>query len=486
MAMCHFPLQECFYPGKPVEISLPVIIEFCRLMNKWIDHTTGGNNYNNSKMFNERQKLYNFLGLQHVRELRMTNSGPLMQAQRVNNAIRRYLKLTEEVQFLTSYLTNSLISSKNRHKMTLQMYKHAKEINSKVNYISQYFSQYFKIHECVLPTVIQPKSRTSKPGVNHAVGITYNPMDPIATVYTVTEFDPEWMQLLTTEDHDWVHNIPSAVKADFDTHVRELVSIHKGCVLTEDQFANFPALVGLMVNELRVGKPHVDVIVPGNKNYSDPKYATPNSVVGRCPCHRINGTRCTRLIEFTDDKLVEKIRKYAGLAALSTYDTLMSSVIFGMNSKRIKPTCPNCNTSFTNLCAISDAKHEPVTSHPQHVVCPDCSFAFCTDCLKPDHPTEICNGLTESHLQDLGETQYAMSQACPHCQVPIQRPTGCSHMKCTHCQKDFCWTCRMSWHVAHICPVLSSGSTENDARRAGASYTVFYTSHPPPHEQLVV
>lgn len=84
--------------------------------------------------------------------------------------------------------------------------------------------------------------------------------------------------------------------------------------------------------------------------------------------------------------------------------------------------------------------------------CPVCGKGNCIAC-KAVHEGKSCDefyfethaderkarddGLTNAQLKNLITLRQAMP--CPGCGVVIQKTTGCNHMKCTRCQRDFQW-----------------------------------------------
>lgn len=72
-----------------------------------------------------------------------------------------------------------------------------------------------------------------------------------------------------------------------------------------------------------------------------------------------------------------------------------------------------------------EAFFKPIT-----VGCPCCGESFIL-------PTE------SKHVQDEETSKWmnANTRPCPSCSVPIHKIGGCNHMKCGHCQANFCWAC---------------------------------------------
>jgi hypothetical protein len=355
--------------------------------------------------------------------------------------------LCEKIDRHRAIIFNPQKSRWTKHNHKVEMMENGRLINAKVNYLNQFLIR--QKSDIILPYILPSRPRyNNKPKQN---GFTIRVIDPI-----------------------------SLSSASDGVDRTKLIKIHSGCSISMEEFNNFPACVESYVRELEELDHEPLIITKGNPGYSESKVAPAYSIIGNCPCYRANG-RCTKKIVFNTD-LETKVLNILGQEAFQRYTATMDIVRFRKNltRPRVSITCPECNNQFINQTAIDDLEKSLVMKHPQDVSCTACSHQFCTDCMK-HHPGQICRGMTDEHLFDLGEASDSF-QACPHCRVPIQRPSGCNHMSCTNCIKEFCWSCRMNWHDNHQCPILGQGFTINDARRNGSPYDVFYTSNPPPHE----
>lgn len=67
---------------------------------------------------------------------------------------------------------------------------------------------------------------------------------------------------------------------------------------------------------------------------------------------------------------------------------------------------------------------------PILVECPCCNLEF----ILPASAETIHDEETKKWMDD-------NSRRCPSCSAPITKISGCNHMKCSHCQAQFCWAC---------------------------------------------
>ncbi|XP_005096419.1 E3 ubiquitin-protein ligase parkin [Aplysia californica] len=97
------------------------------------------------------------------------------------------------------------------------------------------------------------------------------------------------------------------------------------------------------------------------------------------------------------------------------------------------------------------------------VLCRECQFLSCRECLREYHP-----GDCEEHLQsqtfhgndltvDEERAERACweqeslslieetTKACPGCKTKTEKSGGCMHMVCSRCSKEWCWLCVKPW-----------------------------------------
>lgn len=116
--------------------------------------------------------------------------------------------------------------------------------------------------------------------------------------------------------------------------------------------------------------------------------------------------------------------------------------------------CPRCETA-----CLEDEKN--------NAQCSKCLFSFCTRCKDRRHIGERCITPEEKllsleerskvrHLSkgNIGRRNTSLaneiigvkevlrcSVPCPHCGTAISRVSGCNHMRCGNCGKEFCYGC---------------------------------------------
>eukprot|EP00743_Colponemidia_sp_Colp-15_P003025 GILK01003271.1.p1 GENE.GILK01003271.1~~GILK01003271.1.p1 ORF type:complete len:474 (-),score=38.25 GILK01003271.1:633-2054(-) len=134
----------------------------------------------------------------------------------------------------------------------------------------------------------------------------------------------------------------------------------------------------------------------------------------------------TEVKEVVSEVLYEKFERF--LLALSL-DT-MEDVVW----------CPDAACGFP---VISDR-------HLSLGVCNKCGFSFCTSCQKSWHPGQTCSGTVAHPTRQIqGITMDGIHSAhglrrCPHCRFAFYRVSGCDHMTCGRCFKQF------DYKLAHL------------------------------------
>ena len=124
---------------------------------------------------------------------------------------------------------------------------------------------------------------------------------------------------------------------------------------------------------------------------------------------------------------VEEVRKIVNEELYQKFIryTTAKSVFLSKNLKWCPK--PDCNT----ICKVRSKSSASKTT------CPKCQEEFCSKCSQnwTEHPRECNIYSNEITTQDLNV------QACPGCQVPIQRQGGCYVVLCSFCTTIFCWNC---------------------------------------------
>ena len=109
--------------------------------------------------------------------------------------------------------------------------------------------------------------------------------------------------------------------------------------------------------------------------------------------------------------------------------------------------CPNVRCRALLHCAGAECEcreaREPSTRRPANVVCDKCRYHFCLRCGKPAHWPAACGdaaafeSMLVSRADDLSDLlddtvhfYMARVKRCPSCRQPMEKNSGCQHMKC--------------------------------------------------------
>lgn len=87
------------------------------------------------------------------------------------------------------------------------------------------------------------------------------------------------------------------------------------------------------------------------------------------------------------------------------------------------------------------------------LVCGVCGGEYCAYCLGEWHGSEKCRMEEEFRLEKWAKRTGA--KFCPHCRVRVEKNQGCSHMTCTRCTYEWCWSCGLSYNGHYRCPIRS-------------------------------
>lgn len=110
--------------------------------------------------------------------------------------------------------------------------------------------------------------------------------------------------------------------------------------------------------------------------------------------------------------------------------------------------CPNVRCRSLLHCDAADvcecrAASELSARRPVSVVCAKCRYHFCVRCGKPGHWPAACadaaafESMLVSRADDLSDLlddsvhfYMARVKRCPSCRQPMEKNSGCQHMKC--------------------------------------------------------
>jgi hypothetical protein len=116
-------------------------------------------------------------------------------------------------------------------------------------------------------------------------------------------------------------------------------------------------------------------------------------------------------------------------------------------------TCPFCSVE-----TVQDG-HE--THNILICINPDCNKPSCLKCKKEFHWPDTCSSEHKHRIDKEERDTYSVIKMCPGCRVDVMRIDGCTHMHCTICATDFCYTCGEDitakiWD--HACPTWDNSN----------------------------
>eukprot|EP00977_Amphora_coffeiformis_P018254 scaffold6345_cov155-Amphora_coffeaeformis.AAC.6 len=119
------------------------------------------------------------------------------------------------------------------------------------------------------------------------------------------------------------------------------------------------------------------------------------------------------------------------------------------------------------------------------VICDGCDHTFCFDCGGLPHRPAGCKDFTR-WSQIFGSSSFWIrknAKPCPSCAAPIEKASGCNHIRCQQCGADWCWICLRylrSHMEAHVCNRYN-GITDGEAEEEQRS--IFFTDRYQAHEE---
>lgn len=116
--------------------------------------------------------------------------------------------------------------------------------------------------------------------------------------------------------------------------------------------------------------------------------------------------------------------------------------------------CPKSTCSAvvrtTSIAPPDKYKCSPCTEPCAEATCSACGSHWCPSCGEAPHWPASCaerriffatygDQVRDAPTRPMD--QSGQVKMCPSCCIPIEKAGGCSHMRCTKCRADFCWTC---------------------------------------------
>ena len=92
--------------------------------------------------------------------------------------------------------------------------------------------------------------------------------------------------------------------------------------------------------------------------------------------------------------------------------------------------------------------HRPGCCCKRRAVCTECSQVTCWKCNEQWHEGRRCGQAQGDGTGDSGTVGIMVHNLnprvskCPNCRSPIYKISGCNHMTCYRCNKEYCWVCR--------------------------------------------
>lgn len=110
---------------------------------------------------------------------------------------------------------------------------------------------------------------------------------------------------------------------------------------------------------------------------------------------------------------------------------------------RFKATADDPNTRHCPYSPCTGS--QPGKASEPRMVCVTCGKEYCFTHSNA-HPGKSCEAYERETLQDTKLSEATInkdSKRCPNptCGIPIQKSSGCNHMKCPKCKTNFCWLC---------------------------------------------
>ncbi|XP_046395895.1 uncharacterized protein LOC124163207 [Ischnura elegans] len=147
---------------------------------------------------------------------------------------------------------------------------------------------------------------------------------------------------------------------------------------------------------------------------------------------------------------------------------------------------PNDSSPVTTPCQPWEMGKSPngfCMCPPQRVVCPTCSFDFCSACKKPSHVGMSCDVAAQLWRGRWGTSNQVaqlllppgvpldsdLIKCCPMCSVPIEKDEGCAQMMCKRCKHVFCWYCLASLDDDFLLRHYDKGPCKNKLGHSRAS-----------------
>ncbi|KAF7898182.1 hypothetical protein EAF00_004628 [Botryotinia globosa] len=140
---------------------------------------------------------------------------------------------------------------------------------------------------------------------------------------------------------------------------------------------------------------------------------------------------CPELLSFDD------VKSFASEADFIKYDK--NALLSYISNDPNFTNCLGLNCGDGQIHQDGDA--QPI------MTCGSCNFKTCFTHKMPWHSGLTCGQYDVRQKRTSKKDKRSerlikrATKPCPKCQVPILKNKGCDHMRCTHCDYEFCWLC---------------------------------------------
>ena len=146
-----------------------------------------------------------------------------------------------------------------------------------------------------------------------------------------------------------------------------------------------------------------------------------------------------------DSELTQKQKQFDSCGVLIKEEDILVCISNTIAEKyqRYKINRLNPNTSPCSKCDTFNQQINPFEGNSKMIICEKCGHSYCS--IHGDqHLNTTCLEFEKMHYREnlINTTLIAkITKPCPKCKIPIQKRSGCNHMKCPQCETSFCWLC---------------------------------------------
>ena len=165
--------------------------------------------------------------------------------------------------------------------------------------------------------------------------------------------------------------------------------------------------------------------------------------------------------------VTRNIISFASKSLLARYNEMMLKDYVQSNGNLFCPN-PSCN----KIIILNHNKDV-------HTIRCKCNQRFCAKCHGEYHTPATCEEIDkwEAKNSEIDNDDYLMLtiKHCFHCGCPSERISGCNHITCPRCHKEWCWMCEGDWsgHGSstggwYSCNIYDAGNVERYQKDAKA------------------